>query len=184
MNIDLNTLFEFNQDHDEKSINALVAAINSGHISDFDYLKFRAAVQNLMKLNMDETTSINSVFATARTMGVTKEYLLQTLNHYKNIIEKEKSKFHNALNKTYENSVKTKLEDAEELKIKIESLRQKIEEYKSAINEGEKQIQNVDNEISEIKNRIESAKNNFINVISHLENTFKEDESKIKKILQ
>lgn len=183
MNIDLKTLFKFDQDHDEKSINALLAAINSGHITDFDYLKFKASVQNLMQLKMDEATSINSTFATVRTMGVTKEYLLQTLKHYKNIVEKEKSKFHTALNNTYENSVKAKLKDTEELKSKIDSLQKKIDEYTKAIKEGEEQIKNVDNEINEIKNRIESAKNNFISVISHLENTINDDESKINKIL-
>jgi chromosome segregation ATPase len=183
MNIDLKNLFEFDESHDEKSINALLTAINSGNIADFDYLKFRASVQNLKNLNMDEATSLKSVFATAQTMGVTKEYLLQTLNHYKNIIEKEKSKFHAALNNTYENSVKSKLEDAEELKRKIDDLQKKIEEYKNAIKNGQEQIQNVDIEISDIKNRIESAKNNFIDVISHLENSINDDESKINKIL-
>lgn len=183
MKIDLKTLFGFDQNFDEKSMNALLRAINEAHISEFDYLKFKASVQNLTNLKMDEETSIKSTFTTAQTLGITKEYLLNTIQHYKNIVEKEKGNFSAALKNTLDTSINTKIKETEDLKSKITEFEKKIEEYQKAIEEGKNRISNVDSEINEIKVKIESTKNNFTKVISHLENTINSDESKIKTIL-
>ncbi|HHH52555.1 MAG TPA: hypothetical protein ENK91_02770, partial [Bacteroidetes bacterium] len=64
MKIDLKKLFGLESGYDEKSINALLNAINKNHLKDFDYLKFKASVQNLLDMNMDEKTGIKSTFAT------------------------------------------------------------------------------------------------------------------------
>lgn len=183
MKIDLKTLFRFDQSFDEKSMNALLRAINDAHINEFDYLKFKASVQNLTNLKMDEETSIKSTFTTAQTLGITKEYLLNTIQHYKNIIQKEKGNFSVALKNTLDSSINTKIKEAEDLKLKITDFEKKIEDYKKAIEEGKSRITNVDNEINEIRNKIDTTKNNFLTVITHLENTINTDENKIKTIL-
>ena len=183
MKIDLKALFGFDQNFDEKSMNALLRAINEAHINEFDYLKFKSSVQNLTNLKMDEETSIRSTFTTAQTLGITKEYLLNTIQHYKKIVDKEKANFSAALQNTLDTSINTKIKETEELKVKIVDFERKISEYQRLIEEGNKRIANMDSEINEIKTKIETTKNNFIKVISHLENTINADESKIKTIL-
>lgn len=183
MKIDLKSLFGFNSEFDEKSMNALLRAINEAHISEFDYLKFKSSVQNLTNLKMDEQTSIKSTFTTAQTLGITKEYLLKTILHYKNIIEKEKGNFSSALKNTLDSSINNKVKETEDLKVRIADFEKKIVELQTAIEEGKNRIANVDSEIGEIKAKIETTKNNFMKVIAHLENTINDDESKIKSIL-
>ena len=183
MKIDLKELFSFDKSYDEKSVNALLKALNDAHIEEFDYLKFKASVLNLLNLNMDENTSIKSTFATAQTLGVTKEYVLKTIDHYLNVIGREKSNFSDALKKTLDNSINTKIKESEALKANINKFEQKIVELQNAIQEGKTKLQNVDTEIEEIKSKIESTKNEFQKAITHLENTISEDKSKISNIL-
>lgn len=183
MKIDLKELFSFDNSFDEKSVNALLKALNDAHLEEFDYLKFKASVQNLLSLNMDENTSIRSTFATAQTLGVTKDYVLKTIDHYINVIGREKSNFSEALKKTLDNSINTKIKDSDTLRVNINKFEQKIVELQNAIQEGKTKLQNVDSEIEEIKNKIETTKNEFQKAITHLETTMSDDKSKISNIL-
>jgi predicted nucleic acid-binding Zn-ribbon protein len=183
MIIDLKTLFGIDAGFDEKSTNALLKAINDAHLSEFDYIKFKASVQNLINLNMDEVTSIKSTFTTAQTMGVTKDLLLNTVQHYKNILSKEKNSFSTALAKNLDNSINSKVKENEDLKLKIVEFQNKIVELNKAIEEGTSKIANIDKEIDEIKNKIEITKSNFNKAIGHIESTIISDEQKLKHIL-
>ena len=183
MKIDLKKLFGFDEKYDEKSINALLNAINKNHLKDFDYLKFKASVQNLHDMNMDVETGIKSTFATAQTLGITKEYLLDTIKHYKNVLQKEKENFSIALKNKLDKSITGKQEEAENLKKEVADLENKIKEYQKAIEQGKKRLENIDNDIEKVKTKIDVTKNNFVSAISHLEEVINEDESKIKSIL-
>lgn len=183
MKIDLKTLFGFDTSFDEKSTNALLKAINDAHLSEFDYIKFKASVQNLISLNMDEDTSIKSTFTTAQTMGITKDFLLNTVQHYKNILSKEKNSFSTALAKNLDNSINSKVKENEDLKLKIIEFQNKIVELNKAIEEGNNRIANVDKEIAEIKNKIDITNSNFNKAIDHIESTILNDEQKLKNIL-
>jgi len=183
MEIDLKKLFGFDEKYDQKSINALLNAISKNHLKDFDYLKFKASVKNLQEMNMDVETGIKSTFATAQTLGITKEYLLETVKHYKNILQKEKENFSIALKNKLDKSITGKQEEAENLKKQIIDFENKIKEYQKAIGQGEKRLANIDNDIEKVKSKIEVTKNNFVEAVNHLEEVINEDESKIKTIL-
>ncbi len=183
MKIDLKALFGLDGDFDNKSINALLNAINKNHLKEFDYIKFKASVKNLMEMNMDESQSIKSAFATAKTIGITKDYLLDTIKHYKNILQKEKENFSVALKNKLESSIVNKKQEGDNLKKEIENLENKIKEYQKAIEQGKKRLANIDNDIQKVKTKIQSAKENFVNVVNHLETVINDDESKIKTTL-
>ncbi len=183
MKIDLKKLFGLDSDYDEKSINALLNAINKNHLKEFDYLKFKASVNNLVDMNMDEDTSIKSTYTTAQTIGITKEYLLETINHYKAVLQKEKENFSIALKNKLDSSIVNKKEEGENLKKEISTLENKIKEYQKAIEQGKKKLANLDSDILKVKDKIDSAKENFVGVLNHLENVINDDESKIKSIL-
>ncbi len=183
MKIDLKKLFGLDDSFDEKSINALLNAINKNHLKKFDYLKFKASIENLVEMNMDEETSIKSTFTTAKTIGITKDYLLDTIKHYKNVLQKEKENFSVALKNKLDSSIVNKKKEGEDLKKEIANLENKIKEYQKAIEQGKERLANIESDISKVKTKIESAKNNFVSVLNHLETIINEDESKIKSVL-
>jgi len=183
MKIDLKKLFALDGNFDDKSINALLNAINKNHIKEFDYLKFKASINSLLEMDMDEETSIKSTFTTAQTLGITKKYLLETVVHYKNILQKEKENFSIALQNKLDTSIVSKKQEGENLEKEINNLEKKVLEYQKAIEQGKSRLANIDNDINKVKSKIETTKNNFVQVVKHLELVINSDESKIKTIL-
>ena len=139
------------EDTDEKSLLALVGALHHNNLPGFDYIEFRQALNKLSGLGMDETTVFKSAFATASTIGLTKEKLLETANHYKEVLAGESMKFDSALN----SKIKSKISDR---KVKVEQAQKKIEAYQEEIKRLEEQIKLYADGIETAKKEIETDK--------------------------
>lgn len=164
MTLDLKSIFNINSELDSKGknfINIMTAALEESNLPGFDYLEFKQSMAALEKMNMDKATAIKSAFATASTVGLTKEKLLQTADHYRSILNEQKSEFDDAL----QNQVKLKVEGK---KKEVATLRKKIEEHKSAIEKLELEIQksqetidSSDKDIQAEEHKIEKTKDSF-----------------------
>ena len=98
MPTDLKDLFPKTIDLDTKSVQALLSALAKTHDGvSFDYLKFKESVRSLIKMEMDVSISYKSAFATAATMGLTKESLLKSAQKYIYALETERENFASAL---------------------------------------------------------------------------------------
>ena len=82
----------------------------------FDYFEFKQSLATLSKMPLDEATQFKSAFATAATMGITKENLLQSADYYKKVLHKEKEKFDVAVKGQNNANVLKKKEELETLK--------------------------------------------------------------------
>lgn len=167
MKIDLNKIFETDSDLDKKFVDALIKAVKSNAIKDFDYLKFMHSVKKMQDLNMDEDTSFKSAFATAQTIGLTKEKLLKTALLYQNVLNKEREHFADALKNQRMEKVAGKLSEVEKLKKVIAEYEVKMAQMKKEIAAYQKKIQGADNAIEKEKAKIETIKNNFVKSYDH-----------------
>ncbi|HNG89366.1 MAG TPA: hypothetical protein PK858_04155, partial [Saprospiraceae bacterium] len=75
---------------DERSLDFLTKALEKNNLPGFDYFEFKRAVATLLEMKIDEDTAFKSAFATAATVGLTKEKLLDTAGYYRNLLDKEK----------------------------------------------------------------------------------------------
>ena len=66
-------IFGSHGDIDSKSVDFLAKALDKNNIPGFDYLEFKQSLTALKKMGMDAETSIKSAYATASTVGLTKE---------------------------------------------------------------------------------------------------------------
>lgn len=184
MNIDLNKIFDTTSSElDKKFVDALLRAIKNGAIKDFDYLKFMYSVKSMQDLNMDQDTSFKSAFATAQTMGLTKDKLLKTAQHYQNILSKEREHFAEALKKQKAEKISAKAAEVEKLKEVIIQHQQKIEQLKKEMAAYQKKIDGADAVIEKEKAKIETIKNNFVNSYDHFEKVINEDIETIQNLL-
>jgi len=78
------------------------------------------------KLGLAESTAIQSAYATASTIGVTKAALINSAKHYLSVLMNEKSQFDSALN----NQVKQRVASRKDEVLKLE---QQIQEYRKKI---------------------------------------------------
>ena len=77
MQKDLKNIFGSTTGLDDKSMEYLTSALAKNNLPGFDYLEFKQSLGALASLNMDEATAYKSAFATASTVGLTKEKLLK-----------------------------------------------------------------------------------------------------------
>ncbi|HAD14983.1 MAG TPA: hypothetical protein DCF33_21355 [Saprospirales bacterium] len=107
----------------------------------FDYLEFKRAIAQLSAMKLDEATAHKSAFATAATLGITKEKLIETAGYYRNLVEKEKDHFAQALD--HQNATKVTARQQE-----IDRLRDQIERHKTEITRLQDEIAGYLNQVS------------------------------------
>ncbi len=158
---------------DEKSLESLLKALERNMLSGFDYLKFKSAVISLSQLHLDETTAIKSAFVTAAAGGLTKEKLLETAQHYRAVIAKEKDLFDAATERHRDQRIGEKLKQVATLKQLIADNQLKIKQLQDEMEQATAQVREADFEIEQAVQKIDEAKGKFglahQTVLGHIE---------------
>ena len=181
--MDIKALFGQNIELDNKSVEFLSNALSTNSQQGFDYIKFKSSLNALKKLNQDDLTAVRSAYATASTLGVTKDKLLQSAMHYKNVLNKEKEQFDLALQKQMTQRVASKQDEAVYLHEKIKEYELKIKELKKQIDDFQYKIDHADKEIEEAKEKIESTKDRFEHTFDAFVKQIDNDISLIQQVL-
>ena len=183
MSKNLKALFGENHLLDEKSVSFLTDALEKNNLPGFDYIEFKQSLAALAKMNMDEATAMKSAFATAATVGLTKEKLLETATHYKKILDGEKLKFDNAMQNQMTKNIAGKQKEVETLKIQIEKHKEHIQQLQKQIEKYQKTIDSADEKISAARTKIEQAKEKFEFAHQSVMNQIEKDIEGIEKFI-
>jgi phage-related protein len=175
--------FGENHNLDEKSMESLITALERENLPGFDYLEFKQALARLGSLNMEESLIFKSAFATASTIGVTKDKLLKTAGHYKNVLAKEKKSFDAAMNKQVKAKVEGKRKEVEALKKKLALYEAKINELEQLKVKATKTINTADETIKNAQDGIDKVKTRFETTLKALLNQIDKDIEDIGKYL-
>jgi chromosome segregation ATPase len=158
---------------DQKSVDFLEGAMIKETQPGFDYLKFKQSLEQLASLKLDSATSLKSAFATASTMGVTKDSLVQSARHYLTILGEEKKQFDQALTNQVQQRIDSK-------KSELQNLQQQIEDHKRQIAKLEKQILEFQDKIARSDEEVVEAKASIDLTKSKFENTYQQFVSAIE----
>ena len=176
----LSDIFGAEENLDEKSVQFLVKALDKNNQPGFDYLEFKQAVAALLKMQMEESIAIKSAFATASTVGLTKDKLLKTAEHYLQILSTEKNQFDIALSNQLNKRVNNKKSEIEKLKVQISKWQEQIKKLEAQIAQSQSTIDNADSIIQQEMSKIESTKQNFENTYQSIQNQIHQDIDNIK----
>jgi peptidoglycan hydrolase CwlO-like protein len=180
---DLNQIFNNNGSVDQKSLEFLTKALSRNNMQGFDYIEFKQSLSSLKKMNMDDETAIKSAFATASTVGLTKDKLVQTARHYQQIVDKEKAQFDEALQNQVREKIAGKKSEVERLKKQIEESNKKIKALEEDIKKSQGTIDNADADIKAAEDKINVTKNNFESTYQSILGIIAEDIDKFNKYL-
>lgn len=183
MNKDLKVLFGKHHGLDEKSVDFLTKALDKNNLPGFDYIEYKQSLGALSGMNMDEETAFKSAFATASTVGLTKDKLLKTAEHYKRILSKEKEQFDAALQKQMVQRVSSKQNEVEKLRKQIEEYKAKIAQLQEKIDKSQHTIDTADEHIQNAKEKIVSTKENFEYTLTSIVNQIDQDIENINRYL-
>ena len=165
MQKDLKTIFGAATGLDDKSMEFLTQALAKNNLPGFDYLEFKQSLTALSNLNMDEPTAYKSAFATASTVGLTKEKLLKTAEHYRGVLMQEKQAFDQAFQKQIQQKVDAK-------KAEVEKKKEQILEYQAQIRKLEEEIAKNQEIIDQADQAIQSSMEKITQTQEQFEQTF------------
>ncbi|MEL7162660.1 MAG: hypothetical protein AAFN92_18020, partial [Bacteroidota bacterium] len=111
--------FDTMSQDDDRFANVLMKALEDKNLEGFDYLEFKQSVAKLLDIGMDHDTALQAAFATGSTAGLTLEKLVKTAKYYTEVLEDEKAKFMNSMEKHLMSNVEGKAKQTGELKKKI-----------------------------------------------------------------
>ena len=168
---------------DQKSVDFLENAMVKQTQPGFDYLKFKQSIEQLAGLKLDTPTSLKSAFATASTMGVTKDSLLQSARHYLTILGDEKKQFDQALNNQVQQRIDSRKDELLKLQQQIEDHKRQIGKLEKQILEFQEKILRSDEEVTEAKASIEQTKMKFESTYQQFVSAIEKDMTAIQQHL-
>lgn len=168
---------------DQKSVDFLESAMIKETQPGFDYLKFKQSLEQLASLKLDAATSLKSAFATASTMGVTKDSLLQSARHYLTILGEEKKQFDQALTNQVQQRIDSKKNELQNLQQQIEDHKRQIAKLEKQILEFQEKITRSDEEVVEAKASIDQTKIKFENTYQQFVSAIESDMTAIQQNL-
>ncbi|MCS6823488.1 MAG: hypothetical protein NZ529_04270 [Cytophagaceae bacterium] len=169
---------------DQRIWDSLLKALEKNNLEGFDYLEFKNSLVALQAMPMDEATRFKSAFATASTMGVTLEKLTQSVEHYKNVLKKEKADFDEALKMKIDENVVTKEKLISQLQEEINKKNQLIKTLTDEIEAHKNEMIQAQAHINEVTQKIELTKNNFEYTFNALMSQINDDLNKMNTYLK
>lgn len=179
----ISELLHLGNQTDQKSVEFLENAITKNTQSGFDYLKFKLSIEQLASLQLDSATALKSAFATASTMGVTKDSLLQSARHYLTILGDEKKQFDQALTNQVQQRIDSKKEELFKLQQEIEEHRRHISRLEKQIQDSQERIAKSDEEVAEAKSMIDQTKVKFESTYQQFVSAIEKDMTQIQQNL-
>ncbi len=168
---------------DEKSLEFLTLALEKSNLPGFDYIEYKQSLAALTEMNLEEATAFKSSFVTAATMGLTKAKLLESGEHYKGVLRKEKDQFDVALQNQTKQKVDSKVQEIAALKSDMERFKNQIIDLENKILEAQKTVDGADEIIKIEKEKIEKNQTNFENTYQSILNQMNKDLENINKYL-
>ncbi|MHA7058708.1 hypothetical protein ACWGOQ_0015895 [Aquimarina sp. M1] len=169
---------------DTKIVEKLLQAIEKNNLDGFDYLEYKKSLKALEKMPMDEATKYRSAFATAATMGVTLDKLLQTTNFYIGVLDKENEQFLGAFKNQFDSKVSGREREIAQFESIIKEKSEEIKKLTEEIAKHQQQIGDLKTKVEESNSKINKTQNDFKVSYHHLKVQFEEDIVKMKKYLK
>lgn len=167
-----------------KFMDILFKAMEENNIDGFDYLEFKQSLKSLEKMPMDEQTRVKSAFAMAQTMNATPDRLIQTANHYLNVLNQEEKKFEEALAKQKAIQIGEKEQQLTQYEQAIKSKTEQIKILTEEIGKHQIDMDRIKQEVANAAVKVESTKNDFVASYNSVVSQIAKDIENMKRFLK
>ena len=169
---------------DQRILDSLRQALEANNQEGFDFLEFKESLRTLATIIPDEGTRYKSAFATAKTLGVTVEKLLQSASFYQEVLERERTNFSQALSQQVDLNVTTQQKEVERLRSLIDQKSQEIARLTQEITAYQAEMSKAQGIIVEAQTKIEATQQDFAHTLDMVLNQIQIDINNIQRYLQ
>lgn len=168
----------------DKFVKVLMEAMEKANLPGFDYLEYKKSLQNLKKMNFADDVRYQTAFAAAQSMGVTPADLLKSAEHYLVALNKEQSKFDQALSGQQSQQVSSKQQRLKDLDASIAQQEAKIKELQGKIKKTRTEQQQLKTSILNNEGKLAKTKADFQATFKVIAESIKLDVTNIKNFLK
>jgi predicted nuclease with TOPRIM domain len=168
---------------DQSILDTLFKSLSNNNLQGFDYFEYKQSLKTLRGM-LDEQTAFKSAFATAATMGITKDKLLETANFYVKVLEKEKEKFDEAARSQGGGAVDAKKKEIELATKSIADKSEQIRKMTDEISAAQAKINELKAFVLQAENKIAETSKNFVASYNTISTEINTDIEKIKQYIQ
>lgn len=168
---------------DQKFTDLLLKAIESNNFDGFDYLEYKNSLKSIEAVIPDEGMRFKSAFEMAKTMGLSKDKLIQSAEGYLNILVSEDKKFKDALENQKAKQIQGRSDQLASIEKSILDKQKMIENLNKEIEASKNQLSSVRNEINDAVVRIDVTNQQFVASYNLVYNQIYQDIQKIKSNL-
>lgn len=171
---------------DEKIFENLSDAIDKNNLPGNDFLEFMQSLNSLKSMAVDEKTKFNMVYATLKSAagGMDKETLVKSIQHYINVVNKEKEIFVEEMKDATNSMVDANLNEAQNLSALVQKKSDQIQQLNQEILELNGQIGNLNSVAEESKYTIAKKQADFEVTSSQLLSQLEDYNQKINQYIQ
>lgn len=123
-----------------KQVEFLLGAMEKANLEGLDYLEFKQSLEALNKMPMDEETRYKSAYAVAASMGANVHKLIQTADHYRQVLEKAKKEYETKNLKQERDKVEKSKKTVLAFEAGVKKKRAQIEQLKKQIDAEERKM--------------------------------------------
>jgi competence CoiA-like predicted nuclease len=169
---------------DQRIFDSLQKALEDSNQPGFDFLEFKNSLQTLATIIPDEATRYKSAYATAATMGLTVEKLLESAKFYQGILSREKENFDKAVVQQVDLNVTAKEKEVERLQTLIQQKAEQIKRLTEEITAHQEEMNKAQGIITEAASKIEATKSNFYFTLDAVMGQIQHDIANIERHLR
>jgi hypothetical protein len=168
---------------DPKFTDLLLRAIESNNMDGFDYLEYKNSLKSIEGVIPDESMRYKSAFEMAKTMGLSKEKLVQSANHYLTVLTSEDKKFKDALENQKAKQIQGRTDQLATIEKAIVDKQKMIDNLTKEIEASKEQLKSVRGEINDAVVKIDATNNQFMTSYNLVYGQIYADIEKINKNL-
>lgn len=140
---------------------ALEDSMKEQKLGGFDYLKFKATLEETSELASDEGSRYKMAAIAAKQLGVNKAKLIETANHYLNVLSEDSESFQKDLKKKIDNTVGKAQERISQLENNIQTSENAIKSLQEGIEKATAEHNELTSTISNDTKELETKKQAF-----------------------
>jgi hypothetical protein len=169
---------------DPDMLKILEEAIASSNLPGFDYIEFRDSMVRMQGVPMTEEQKFQAVFATAQSMGVTKQVLLDAIDHYLKVIAGKDAEFSRFLEGVVTSKVTSVEATVAKISTDIEAEANEIKRLTESIQNRRKQQDELNLQLLQARQEIQNKRAAFSATRDAIVNNLTADRVKVETYLK
>jgi hypothetical protein len=169
---------------DNSILDRLIKAIEDNNQAGFDYLEYRRSLKSLAELPMEESIKFQSAFATASTMDVTLEKLLDSIEFYKKVLLNEKDNFFKASKLQYAQNVEGRIKEKQTVSDLIKEKSLMIQKLTEEIRAHQAHLEELNKLVGIAEEKIRQTSESFTQALQFLMLQMEQDGEKLKQYIK